>query len=72
MWSEDRFVRAFTYTADLTIPVNLQTGKDPKTNPNGGLLPVVGDLTAVNGAITNSALITEDPQMLASSSFRLS
>src|SRR5262249_6515030 len=31
-WSDDRFVRAFTYTADVTVPVNLQTAKDPKKN----------------------------------------
>ena len=67
VWSEDRFIRAFTYTADLTIPVNLQTGKDPKTNPNGGLLPVIGDVSAANGVVTNSDLVWEDPQQLASS-----
>jgi hypothetical protein len=64
-WSYDRFVRVFTYTGDLTIPVNLQTGKDPKTNPNGGILPVLGTLSAANGIVTNSDLLWEDPQILA-------
>lgn len=65
VWSEDRFIRAFTYTADLTIPIDLQTGKDPKTNPNGGILPVLGTLTAANGSVTNSSLLWEDPTQLA-------
>ena len=25
VWSDDRYVRAMTYTADLSIPVNLST-----------------------------------------------
>ncbi len=64
VWSVDRYVRAFTYTADLTIPINLQTGKDPTTNPNGGILPVIGDLTAANGTVTNNGLVWEDPTQL--------
>ena len=44
VWSYDRFVRAFTLTADITLPINLQTAKDPKKNPAGGLLPILGDL----------------------------
>jgi MYXO-CTERM domain-containing protein len=66
VWSTDRYIRAFTYTADLTVPVNLETGTDPKTNPNGGILPVIGDLTAVNGAVTNNSLLWEDPAQLGS------
>lgn len=66
VWSSDRFVRVFTFTADLTIPVDLQTGKDPKTNPNGGILPVLGDLTAANGTVTNSDLVWEQPGQLGS------
>jgi len=61
VFSLDRFVRFFTYTADVTIPVNLQTGKDPKTNPNGGLLPVIGDLTLANASVTNADLLMDDP-----------
>ncbi|MDB5215703.1 MAG: hypothetical protein JWO86_3630 [Myxococcaceae bacterium] len=65
VFSLDRFVRFFTYTADVTIPVNIQTGKDPKTNPNGGLLPVLGDITLANGSVTNADLLLDDPAMLA-------
>jgi MYXO-CTERM domain-containing protein len=65
VWSTDRYVRAFTYTADLTVPVNLETGVT-STNPTGGILPVIGDLTAVNGTITNNDLIWEDPTQLGS------
>jgi MYXO-CTERM domain-containing protein len=65
VWSYDRYVRAFTFTADLTIPIDLQTGKDPKTNPNGGILPVLGALSAANGVVTNADLLWEDPRHVA-------
>jgi MYXO-CTERM domain-containing protein len=61
VFSLDRFVRFFTYTADVTIPVNLQTGKDPKTNPNGGILPVLGDISLANASVTNADLLLDDP-----------
>jgi hypothetical protein len=65
VFSLDRFVRFFTYTADVTIPVNLQTGKDPKTNPNGGLLPVLGDISLANASVTNADLLMDDPAMVS-------
>jgi hypothetical protein len=65
VFSLDRFVRFFTYTADVTIPVNLQTGKDPKTNPNGGLLPVLGDIALTNASVTNADLLMDDPAMVS-------
>lgn len=65
VFSLDRFVRFFTYTADLTIPVNIQTGKDPKTNPNGGLLPVLGDIGLANASVTNADLLLDDPAMVS-------
>ena len=65
VWSDDRYVRAFTYEADVTLPVNLQTGKDPKTNPNGGILPVLGAATLANASVTNADLLTEDPKLVA-------
>jgi hypothetical protein len=65
VWSLDRFIRVLTYTADLTIPVNLETGVDPNTNPSGGILPVLGDLSAANGTVTNSSLLVEDPSQLS-------
>jgi hypothetical protein len=60
VFSLDRFIRFFTYTADITVPVNIQTGKDAK-NPNGGLLPVLGDLSIANGGVTNADLLLDDP-----------
>ncbi len=65
VWSDDRYVRAFTYEADITLPLNLQTAKDPKTNPNGGLLPVLGALTIANGAVTNNDLLSDNPTAVA-------
>ena len=65
VFSLDRFIRFFTYTADLTIPVNIQTGKDPKTNPNGGLLPVLGDIGLANASVTNADLLMDDPKMVS-------
>ena len=64
VWSYDRYVRAFTFEGDITIPVNLQTGKSPK-NPNGGLLPTIGDLGIANSKVTNADLLTDDPAAIA-------
>jgi hypothetical protein len=62
VWSMDRFVRAMTFTADIGVPVNLTTKKDPMTNPNGGLAPTIGDLTVANSKVTNSDLLTDNPE----------
>jgi hypothetical protein len=67
VWSDDRFVRAMTFTADMGVPINLSTAKDPKTNPNGGLLPVLGDLDVKNAKVTNADLLTDDPNAIAAS-----
>ena len=56
VFSDDRYVRVLTFTADVTVPVNLSDRRDPKTNPSGGLLPQIGTLGIANQAITNSAL----------------
>ena len=64
IWSEDRFVRVFTFTSDVTVPINLQTAKNAQ-NPTGGILPVIGDLTLANGAVTNADLLTDDPTQIA-------
>ncbi|MFO0666368.1 MAG: hypothetical protein U0174_20605 [Polyangiaceae bacterium] len=64
VWSYDRFVRAFTFTSDITVPLNLQTGKSDK-NPNGGLLPTLGALTVGNPKLSNNELLTEDPDRVA-------
>ncbi len=61
----DRFVRVLTFTADLSIPINLQTAKDEK-NPNGGLLPVVGEMGVANAKVTASEMLSEDPAKITS------
>lgn len=66
VWSMDRFVRAMTFTADIGVPVNLSTAKDMNKNPNGGLLPSIGDLDVQNAQVTNSDLLTDDPKIIAS------
>lgn len=65
LWHLDRFVRVFTFQADLTIPVNLQTGKDPVKNPNGGIIPSIGDIQVANGTVTNADLLMDDPALVA-------
>ena len=67
IWSDDRYVRAFTFTGDLTVPINLSTAKDATTNPNGGLLPQLGTLAIANATVTNSELLTDDPTSVAAS-----
>lgn len=65
IWSFDRFARVFTYTADLTVPVTLQTAKGPN-NPNGGLLPALGEIKVANGKVTNGdVLLLDDPNVVA-------
>jgi MYXO-CTERM domain-containing protein len=66
IWSMDRYVRAMTFTGDMTIPVNLTTHVDPNTNPNGGLLPAIGSVKVDNPTVTNSQLLTDNPATIAS------
>ncbi|HEY1955659.1 MAG TPA: hypothetical protein VGH28_08600 [Polyangiaceae bacterium] len=66
VWSMDRYVRVMTFTGDMTIPVNLTTHVDPNTNPNGGLLPAIGNVAVANPVVTNSELLTDDPATIAS------
>ncbi len=65
IWSMDRYVRAMTFTGDMTIPVNLSTAVDPTTNPNGGLLPQLGSIVVANPVVTNSELLTDPPATVA-------
>ncbi len=65
IWSFDRFARVFTYTGDLTIPVTLQTAKGP-SNPNGGLVPSLGEIKVTNGKISNAdILLMDNPDVVA-------
>ncbi|HVJ89377.1 MAG TPA: MYXO-CTERM sorting domain-containing protein, partial [Labilithrix sp.] len=65
VWSFDRFARVFTYTGDFTIPLSLQTGKN-ETNPNGGLVPAIGEIKVANGVVSNGdVLLLDDPNIVA-------
>jgi hypothetical protein len=60
IFSEDRFVRIFTYTADLTVPIDIESSA-------GGLLPVIGSIGANNASVTNSELLLDSPDKIATS-----
>ncbi|MBP9114056.1 MAG: hypothetical protein KBF88_14690, partial [Polyangiaceae bacterium] len=65
VWSYDRFVRIFTFTADITIPLNLITKRDPKTNPDGGLLPSIGKLVVANAKVANNEILLENADKIS-------
>ncbi len=67
VYTIDRYLRVFTFTSDLTLPVNLQTGKDPVKNPSGGIVPVLGDLVVENPSVSATTLLAEDPAKIAGS-----
>ena len=58
VFSLDRYVRAFTATMDLDVPMNLMVSDE-------GLSPVIDKLGVANATVTNSALIREDGAMIA-------
>jgi hypothetical protein len=58
VWSSDRYIRAFTITMDLDIPVNLSVTKE-------GLLPQLNTIKTSNSKVTNSFLLKEDPATIA-------
>ncbi len=58
VWSYDRFVRAFTFQGDLSVPVNLQASK-------AGITPVLGEIKIANPSVSNSELLLEDPNLIA-------
>lgn len=64
VWSADRYVRAFTWTADVVIPANLETGRSD-TNPTGGLLPIIGKFRIENSTVSDAKLLFEDPKKVA-------
>ncbi|HEY8075641.1 MAG TPA: hypothetical protein VIF62_16060, partial [Labilithrix sp.] len=65
IWSLDRYVRAFTFEADFTIPVNLQAQKTAKGGT--GVAPTIGSIQLANATVTNADLITDDPNIVAAS-----
>jgi len=58
VWSHERYVRIFTYEADLNISIDLSV-------TGGQIVPMIGSLTATDPTVTNSDLITEDRAALA-------
>jgi MYXO-CTERM domain-containing protein len=64
IWSYDRFVRAFTFTGDVTVPLNLQVAKGAN-GKGAGIQPTIGDLKVANATVTNADLIMDDPGMVA-------
>ena len=58
VWSEDRYIRAFTFTADLTVPLNIQGGA-------AGIQLVLGTVGIANGTVSNNLLITDSPSAVA-------
>jgi hypothetical protein len=64
VFSDDQYVRAFTFTADATIPLSITTAKT-KAHPSGGLTPVVGEISFASAAVTNSELLSDSPASIA-------
>ncbi len=58
VWSTERYVRILTYSADLSIPINLRV-------EDGAIVPEITTVGATNSEVTNSDLLTEDPADLA-------
>lgn len=58
VWSEERYVRVFTLTSNLSIPINLTPGAT-------GLQPALGTVDVQNAVVSNVALITTQPTQLA-------
>lgn len=59
VWSNDRFIRGFTATFDLMVPVILDVTAD------GKLAPVIDKLTINKATLSNYDMIREDPQKVA-------
>ncbi len=62
VWSTDRYIRIFTFTANMGVPIDLVTGKTPGGT---GIFPSLGDLTLTGGQVTHADLLGEDPSTLA-------
>ena len=57
LFSTDRFIRAFTLTMDVHVPVNLDVS-------DKGLTPIIDTIEFTNGVVTNAPLLKEDPAAL--------
>lgn len=58
VFSNDRYIRFMTYTADLSIDANI-------TVSGASLTPTLSNVTASNSVVTNSELLSENPTSLA-------
>jgi MYXO-CTERM domain-containing protein len=58
VWSSDRYIRAFTISLDLGVPVNLAVSKE-------GLTPQLDKINVTNSKVTNSQLLKEDPKTIS-------
>lgn len=58
VFSNDRYIRFMTYTADLTLDANL-------TASGSMLTPAIMNVTAANSVVTNNELLSESPAALA-------
>ncbi len=58
VWSTERYVRFMTFQSDLVIGVDL-------TAEGGQIVPAIRRVTAANSSITNSDLLSESPEQLA-------
>jgi hypothetical protein len=57
LFSTDRFIRAFTLTSDLHVPVVLDV-------TDQGLVPHIDTIDFNNGVVSNAPLLKEDPKAL--------
>jgi MYXO-CTERM domain-containing protein len=57
VWSSDRYIRAFSTSLDLQVPVNLAVSKE-------GLTPQLDKVGVSNTKVTNSQLLKEDPKTI--------
>ncbi|MBW2523093.1 MAG: hypothetical protein JRI23_02905 [Deltaproteobacteria bacterium] len=58
VWSLDRYIRAMTVTVDIDVPANLEVTPE-------GLQPVLEEIHLSNAVVENSALLREDPTVIA-------
>src|SRR5262249_55346069 len=61
LMSDDRYVRVFTLTSDVSLPIGLDV------DTTGKLVPIIGDVTSAfkNIQVSNSSLLAETPANLA-------
>lgn len=60
VWSTDRYIRALTVTFDLDVPMNLELS-------NKEITPILEVINVKSCVVTNSHLLKDDPEAIASS-----